>query len=133
MLIQLCWENCTLARLEDEPIDSFWLEATKEEAESFIYPYCTSETVAQSKIFGESNVPFLNEARATDPNRRYCFLVAKDLTTIKAFPVYYPHSPMWQIHSPFKSIPPRCVISLEELKEVKTEVTVRDTALIGLV
>lgn len=129
MLTQLYWANCTLARSEAEPIDSFWLEATKEEAHNLVYPYCSAETIIQSKTFGESQLPFLsargavklNEEVTTiiNPLLKYCFLVAQDLSTIKAFPVYYPYSPMWQIHSPFQGITTQKISDLQKLKEIK--------------
>jgi len=40
MIIQYFWRNCDLwgSDLEAEPIDAFWIEATKKEAESIIFP-----------------------------------------------------------------------------------------------
>ena len=121
MLTQLYWNNCTLARSESQPIDSFWIEATKEEAETLIYPHCSAETIAQSRLYGEGDREIA--AKISDATRSYCFLIARDSTTVKAFPVYYPYSPMWEAHSPFKKIAPQKLGNLSELKNIATSET----------
>lgn len=114
MLIRLYWNQCTLARLESEPIDTFWVEATQQEAESLIFPYCSPDIIAKSQAFGKSDRAIA--ARFGNPSHSYCFLVAQDLSTINSFPVYYPHSPMWEAYSPFKKIAEHHINTLEELK-----------------
>ena len=121
MLTKLYWNNCTLARLESQPIDSFWIEATRKEAETLIYPYCSSETIVQSRLYGESDGEIA--AKIGDALRSYCFLTARDLSTVKAFPVYYPYSPMWKAHSPFKKVAPQKLSDLFELKNIATSET----------
>lgn len=116
MLIRLYWSQCTLKRLETEPIDTFWLEATKHEAENLVFPYCSGDLIAKSQAYGIRDREIA--LRFSNPSRPYCFLIAQDLTTIEPFAVHYPYSPMWQSHSPFKEIVERHITTLEELKSL---------------
>ena len=114
MLTRLYWTQCTLARSESQPIDTFWLEATQKEAEALIFPYCSARTIAKSQAYGirDREIALKFDCRA----RSYCFLIAQDLSTIEPFAVHYPYSPMWNARSPFKKIVESYFATLEDLK-----------------
>ena len=53
------------------------------------------------------------------PARAFCFLIARDLSTIDPFPVHYPVHQLWNAYSPFELMPARVVTRLEELRSLE--------------
>lgn len=95
------------------PMDAFWIEATAEEAEAAIFPRLQPEQVAESRGLAER---FLELASTLgSPARPFCFLVARDLSSIDPFCVHYPFHQMWNAYSPFRAMPEREVVHLEDL------------------
>jgi len=109
MIIRVYWPQCGA-----EPIDSFWVEATYEEAEKAIFPFLTPKAIEHSKTHAKDGESIA--LQIGNPPRPYCFLVAQDLSTIDPFHVYYPFHHMWNGYSPFKDIAKYHINALEELK-----------------
>ena len=78
-------------------MDAFWVEATKEEAMTEIFPGLQPNEIEESQKFSEQNI--LLADKLGGPARPYCFLVARDLTTTDPFPVHYPFHQMWNGYS----------------------------------
>lgn len=101
------------------PLDAFWVEANLREALSSIFPYLTLEQQQKSREYAEKQ-PYPDWKREQHAGR-YCFLVARDLSTIDPFPPLYPHSNQWNGYNPFHEIPERKITSLTELKLIAKE------------
>jgi hypothetical protein len=116
MLVRRFWRDCNARgnKAKAEPVDAFWVEATSEEAEAAVFPLLGAAEVAQSRALAEE-CRKLAESRDC-PVRAFCFLIARDLSTIDPFPVHYPFHHLWNAYSPFESIPARVVVHLEELR-----------------
>jgi hypothetical protein len=52
------------------------------------------------------------------PPHPFCFLVARDLSSIDPFEVHYPIHPMWNAYSPFESMRPKKIERLEGLERL---------------
>jgi hypothetical protein len=115
MLVRLVWRDCGYRgkRWGAEPIDAFWVEATAEEAEAEVFPLLRPEQVAESRKRSEEGRSIAD--RIGSPARPFCFLVARDLSTIAPFHVHYPFSPMWNAYSPFRPMPECWISRLEEV------------------
>lgn len=113
MLVRLYWNQCTLTRPENQPIDAFWVEATENEAKNLVFPYCSADIVARSQMYGARDREIA--AQFGSISRPCCFLIAHDLSTIKPLAVHYPYSPMWNAYSPFRKIAEHHIDSLEKL------------------
>jgi hypothetical protein len=116
MLVRCFWRGCRYRHKEwgAEPVDAFWVEATLAEAEAAIFPRLTQEAVAESKALGER----LAELARNLGRSPYCFLVARDLSSIDPHEVHYPINQMWNAYSPFAAMPRRKIRRLEELASI---------------
>ena len=118
MLVRYYWPNC-----EDRgkykaavPMDAFWVEATLEEAGESVFPYLSDEEEERSRLYARQ---FLHIAeRIAKPPRPCCFLVAEDLSTVDPHPVHYPFHQLWNAYSPFRSLEPQEIHSLNQLPTV---------------
>jgi hypothetical protein len=117
MLVRCYYPQCNFRNTT--PIDSFWVEATYEEAEKAIFPFLTPEEIKKSKTYAEMGQKIA--AKISSPPKPYCFLVAKDLSIINPFEVHYPFSNMWNAYSPFKSLSECYIDTLEELKKLENK------------
>lgn len=115
MIFQVYWPQRD--RNGAKPIDSFWVEATYEEAEKAIYPFLTPEEIERSKTHAKEGESIASQIG--NPPCPYCFLVAKNLSTIDPFHVDYPYHQMWNAYSPFKEIAKHHINALEELKALQ--------------
>jgi hypothetical protein len=95
-------------------MDAFCVEAALEEAEAAIYPRLTQEGLAESMALAERRVEFAR----TLGRSPYCFLVARDLSSIDPHEVYYPFHHTWNAYSPFEEMPERKIWRLEELASI---------------
>ena len=100
-------------------MDAFWVEATREEAVQWIIPRLTVEQRAESEEWA-SECPCLAQ-QISQPPRPYCYLVARDLSSIDPFVVHYPFHQSWNAYSPFRSISVRTIASLDELEGIPLE------------
>ena len=118
MLIRTFWRSCTHRNntWSAEPVDAFWVEATREEALAHIFPRLEPEQIEES----EQIVRRDGRAAALlgHPNRPYCFLVARDLSSIDPFAPHYPVHPMWNAYSPFETMPAITVAALADLQTI---------------
>ncbi len=116
MLIRCFWPKCDYRnrRRGAEPMDCYWLEATLEEAERHIFPLLDEEKVNKAHKLAARGAG-IAEMRSEVP-RLYCFLVAKDLSSIDPFNVAYPFHHMWGAYSPFREMAERHIGNVEEIK-----------------
>lgn len=118
MLIRRFWRNCDYRGKSwgAAPIDAFWVEATQEEAEVEVFPRLQSQTINESKELAERYKRIAEEVR--NPPRSFCFLVARDLSTIDPFHVHYPFHQLWNAYSPFESMSEIVIANLDELRNL---------------
>lgn len=118
MLVRLYWLQCKYRNFQSgsTPVNSFWVEATYEEAEKAIFPLLTPEAIEKSKAHARRGQEIA--AQISSPPKPYCFLVAKDLSSIDPFHVHYPFSSMWGAYSPFEKFSECYIETLEELKNL---------------
>jgi hypothetical protein len=95
-------------------MDAFWVEATLEEAEIVIFPRLQPEAVAESKSTAERQAE-LAKSLGCDP---YCFLVARDLSSIDPYQVHYPFHQLWNGYSPFEEMSRKTICRMEELADI---------------
>jgi len=114
MLIRCFWPACDFRGKSwgAAPVDAFWVEATREEAEISIFPRLNPAALAESKKLAKKHSHL---AAMEDPSRPYCFLVARDLSSIDPFQFHYPFHQLWNAYSPFELIGPFMITSLGEL------------------
>lgn len=111
MLIRLFWKNCDLC---DD--DALWVETTKVEAESIIFPRMSAFDTSKSKQLSKET-GHMTEVMGRS-NLIFCFLVSKDLSYIRPFPVHYPIHNLWNGYSPFEQMPDTNVNNLDELCKI---------------
>jgi hypothetical protein len=121
MLVRRIWHNCNCRNKswDADPCDAFWVEATRDEAERVIFPRLSEEGIAESKLclvrsrfFIESSIDRGEEVHP------YCFLVARDLSSVDPFHVTYPFDNLWSGYSPFEAFPETRIDTLEQLKSL---------------
>ena len=115
MIIKLIWPDCKFRNgsWNNKPVDSYWVECTKEEAQDNIFPFMSEAQIKKSCQIEGDNL--------TKKDQMY-FLVSKDLKSIEPFAWYYPHSGMWNGYCPFRKIDEVIIESLGELKNCKHKV-----------
>lgn len=129
MIVRMVWQNYDFRNMTwyAAPIDAFWVEATLEEAEKRIFPILATEKIERSKGLAIKNQRYGNMFGYGD--HIYCFLVARDLSSIDSFRRDYPVSQMWNGDSPFRPIPLKDINDLKEVENVvlpKGDLDVRD-------
>ena len=118
MLIGCFWRDCGFRSKQwgAKAVDAFWVEATQTDAEIYIFPRLEPPAIAESRelaVQAKELTEYLG-----NPARPFCFLVARDLSSIDPFPVDYPFSHMWNAYSPFESMPETAIASLDELQNL---------------
>jgi hypothetical protein len=118
MLVRWFWRDCDFQddQWGAEPKDSFWVEATLDEAEAVIFPRLKAEAVQKSLWLGEHYGEFAKQV--SQPPRPFCFLVTRDLRAITPENVGYPFHHMWGAYSPFRTMPPVEISRLEEVADL---------------
>lgn len=119
MLVRWVWPNCDFRENKwgAEPIDSFWVEATYEEAETIVFPKLHPEQIQKSKKFAQDHQGAA--ALVENSGNPYTFLVARDASTIDPMPMHYPISNLWNAYSPFEEISEMSINSLDELRTLR--------------
>jgi hypothetical protein len=119
MIIRCFWRNCDYRGKEwgSKPIDAFWVEAIKEEAEVGISPWLKPAQIAESIKLAET---YKGLAKMMgQPDRPFCFLIARDLSSIDPFHVSYPIDNLWNAYSPFERMDEtRSISRLEEIRNL---------------
>jgi hypothetical protein len=105
---------------ESASIDSFWVEATEEEACQLVYPMAAREVQSET-VWMAAQCERLAKTTA-EPHCPFCFLVARNLSRIDPFPVHYPFHPLRNGYSPFRSIPQQSISCLEQLAGISVDV-----------
>ena len=97
MIVRCFWPSCDFRQKEwdSSPIDAFWVEATHEEALQSVFPMLSQELQVESEQF-EARGENLEETDSQPP-RLFCFLVARDFSSIDPFEVHY-HSIIYGMH-----------------------------------
>jgi hypothetical protein len=123
MIIRWFWRDCNFRgkKWGAIPIDAFFVEATKEEATAEIFPILHPVEIAESRELAERFLHLAEELGT--PARPYCYLVARDLSTIDPFHVHYPFHQLWNGYSPFEEIEEVNIQSLEETRELILPIT----------
>ena len=115
MRVRCFWRDCTYRNRTwgSPPVDAFWVEATEQEARSAVFPLLKPEQVAESRKVAEQY-----HHAAVDPARPFCYLVARDLSSIDPFHPHYPFHQLWNAYSPFESMSEITVSTLDALLAV---------------
>jgi len=115
MQVRCFWRACTFRDKTwgAPPIDAFWVEATEQEARASVFPLIKPEQITESRQLAEQ---FGAVAAAIgNPARPFCFLVARDRSSIDPFQPHYPVHQMWNAYSPFEPMPEIFVATLDAL------------------
>ena len=115
MIIKLIWPDCEFhnGSRGNKPIDSFWVECTKEEAQDNIFPFISEAQIKKAIQIESENII---------KKEQIYFLISKDLKSIEPFAWYYPYSGLWNGYCPFKEINEVIIESLEEIRGCKCKV-----------
>jgi hypothetical protein len=118
MRVRFYWRNCEYQgqNWHAGPVDAFWVEATEQEARTSVFPAmmpCQIEEsyrlVAQygraAAAIGNSECPF-------------CYLVARDLSSLAPLPPHYPVHQLWNAYSPFERMSEVTVDDLTDLQSI---------------
>jgi len=119
MIVRCFWRDCEFRHKQwrAEPVDSFWIEATKFEAETQIFPLLQLVAISESRKLADE-FKALVEIMG-HPDRPFCFLVARDLSSIDPFSVHYPVHQLWGAYSPFETMPEIEITTLKELRSLQ--------------
>jgi hypothetical protein len=122
MIVRRVWPSCDFRQKTWEAtlIDAFWVEATHEEAIQSVFPLLSRELELESEELG-AECEDLAET-ISQPPRPFCFLVARDLSSIDPYEAHYPVHQLWNAYSPFRSLPDRTITSLHDLAEISIDV-----------
>jgi hypothetical protein len=83
MIVRCFWRNCSFQKKLQNAglVEAFWVESTKKEADSCIFPLLQPSQVEKSKRLA---LEFKTVAADMgNPNHPFCFLVARDLSYIE--------------------------------------------------
>lgn len=118
MRVRLFWRDCDYRNKSwgADAIDAFWVEATQEEAIARVFPLLQPEQIAESLKIAEECRGVA--AMMGNADHTFCFLVARDLSSIDPFPPHYPVHQMWNAYSPFEPMPDMTVESLDALRDI---------------
>lgn len=117
MRVRIVWPQCDFrhGKWDAPPLDAYWVEATREDAEALIFPHLDDPLRDKSLTYGLSRRQSADPLGATP--LPFCFLVACDLSAIEPMDASYPFSSLWNDECPFVLIPEFSVRSLEELRD----------------
>lgn len=120
MRIRYYWRDCNYlnGKWGATPLDAFWVEATQAEAETTIFPLINAKTQEASLSFARYQAMMRPETRAL----QFCFLIARDLSSIDPMDHHYPYSNLWNGDSPFEAIDEINIETLEELRAVHPQI-----------
>ena len=122
MLVRYYWPNHVKQSGKsgkDVSIDSFWVEATLEEAEKAVFPHISEDARFQSTHTAEELIVIAK--KIMQPPHPYCFLVARDMSEIEPNDVHYPFHHMWNAYSPFRKIEMHEIDNLDELAAIRID------------
>lgn len=126
MVIRYIWRKCSCWGLD--AIDSFWVEATRQEAKDLVFPFLSKQDIDASLSCAESSQVFVNNFKDNLELYPYCFLVSQNLGMIKPFFAYYPFSNQWNGYSPFEEISESTINCLNDLITIIIPESMNDEA-----
>ena len=116
MVVRFFWRDWNFGRKPDKgdhQVDAFWVEATSQQAAQHIFPLLDPDTVLQSEAFVATD-DYRTEIPLSTPHP-YCFLVSRDLSHVRPYPLRYPYHQLWNAYSPFEHMDEVHIQGLEEL------------------
>lgn len=118
MRVRAFWRDCTFRHKawRGDSVHAFCVEATAEEAAAVVFPSLSQQKITESNQLAEEYGGLA--AMMGDATLPFCFLVARDLSSIDPFPPHYPFHPMWNAYSPFQSMPEVTIATLDDLRDV---------------
>lgn len=120
MRVRYIWRKCTYRgkSWDASPVDAFWVETTEQEARRSVFSALTPHQVEESRQLARQlgNVA----AAMGKPVRSFCYLVARDLSSVDPFPSHYPEHQLWNGYSPFEPMPETAVADLTDLRSINT-------------
>ena len=107
----MVWPRCEYQNGSwgNEPIDSFWVECTQDEAARLIFPRLSPEQQEQAMALYDEKV---------EPSPNTFVLIAQDLSSIQPMEPHYPYGNLWNAYSPFRAIVPLKIHNLDELRNL---------------
>ena len=118
MLVRFVWPRCTYrgGAWDQSPVDAYFVEATEKEVAESILPRLPRECTEEDRIIGYMHTR-MAEIMGNKDNT-FCFLVARDLSSMDRFTPHYPIANQWNGYSPFYVMPEVTIASLSELKDL---------------
>ena len=118
MRVRFVWPRCTnRGGLRDQsPVDAFFVEAAEQEAAESILPRLPRECTDKDRSSNHMHTRMAEIMGNKDYS--FCFLVARDLSSMDRFPPHYPVANQWNAYSPFYHMPEFTITSLDDLKDV---------------
>jgi hypothetical protein len=116
MRVGLVWADCSLVSSEQEEstVDAFWVECSPVESVELVEPQMNEEDHASvERMRRDYGWPHDFGGR-----QRCCFLVARDLSFIRAFPAHYPFHQLWNGYSPFRETDDTTIDALAQLAQL---------------
>ena len=119
MLIRYFWRDWERRGMkpDSDPVDAFWVEATTDEAEAYVFPLLETVSVRESRRLADEFSTIVEQSSV--PLRPFCFLVARDLSSIDPMHAHYPFHHMWNAYSPFEALPTSVIENLQELRTLR--------------
>lgn len=129
MIVRCFWRNCSFwskSQKNAPHLDAFWVEATKDEADTSIFPLLKPLQVERSELLA---LKFKTVAADMgNPDHPSCFLVARDLSYIEPLEPHYPIHQLWNAYSPFESMQETILDNLEILQNIHIPQKTADNA-----
>jgi len=88
-----------------------------ESAERSVFPRLEPDARKKSKELTQKGRGIA--ASLGTPARPFCFLVTRDLDSIRPFWVHYPFANLWNGYSPFREMPDTFITSLDEVRSLE--------------
>jgi hypothetical protein len=111
MIVSLVWPNYSVHESDQgaQPVDAFWVQCDVDDAVEKVMPAITDK-----RFDPEAKTP-----TSAEFGPGFCFLVARDLTSVVQMPWVYPYSGLWNAYCPFRRLPESLTIdSLDELCDI---------------
>ena len=115
MIVKLVWPDCDFlnGKWGSQKVDCFWVECSQSEAKEIVLPSLTLRPTLEDMSPVPSHIDSL----------QFCFLAARNLSSVVQMPWYYPYGGQWNAYCPFRKLP--TPITLSRIVEL-TEIVVPD-------
>ncbi len=123
MIVRWVWPDCVFlnGRWGGDSVDSFWVEATENQAEAKVFPLLSEDRIKASRQFAIQMNHIVEDLtqRTGQSHHSHCFLISRHLESIEPFPVHYPFHQMWNAYSPFVLVEDVKIENLEMLARLE--------------